>query len=140
MGSEYTNRYSDEYRRDAIELVRSSGRTVPEVARELGIGSASLRAWVKKDRAARETEPGAGPSEPGGDARDAELKRLRKLTAEQAKPIEILERATVRSMGRCNIPGRTVSGGVAGWRGSGVRGCRTSRSLKCGGDDVTVSR
>ncbi|MBT2459577.1 transposase [Streptomyces sp. ISL-86] len=37
-------RYSDEYKRDAIELVRSSGRTVTEVARELGISSESLRA------------------------------------------------------------------------------------------------
>ncbi|MEU2835413.1 transposase [Streptomyces lavendulae] len=37
VGSEYPSRYSDEYKRDAIELVRSSGRTVTEVARELGI-------------------------------------------------------------------------------------------------------
>ncbi|WP_442818491.1 transposase [Streptomyces sp. NBC_01320] len=36
MGSKYTNRYSDEYKRDAIELVRSSGRTVTEVARSSG--------------------------------------------------------------------------------------------------------
>jgi transposase len=91
VGSKYTKRYSDEYKRDAIELVRSSGRTVTEVARELGISSESLRGWVKKDRAAQETEPGAGP---GGDARDEELKRLRKLTAEQAKTIEILKKAT----------------------------------------------
>lgn len=52
MGSKYTRRYSDEYKRDAIELVRSSGRTVTDVARELGVSSESLRAWVKKARAA----------------------------------------------------------------------------------------
>ncbi len=46
MGSTYTKRYSDEYKRDAIELVRSSGRTVTDVARELGISSVSLRAWL----------------------------------------------------------------------------------------------
>ncbi|MEU3146282.1 transposase [Streptomyces sp. NPDC006999] len=61
MGSKYTKRYSDEYKRDAIELVRSSGRTVTEVARELGVSSESLRGWVKRDRAAQETGPGAGP-------------------------------------------------------------------------------
>ncbi|WP_331755668.1 transposase [Streptomyces sp. NBC_01643] len=94
MGSTYTNRYSDEYKRDAIELVRSSGRTVTEVARELGISSESLRGWVKKARAAQEAEAGAGLSGPGGDTRDVELKRLRKLTAEQAKTIEILKKAT----------------------------------------------
>ncbi|MEU3096536.1 transposase [Streptomyces sp. NPDC006967] len=37
MGSKYTKRYLEEYKRDAIELVRSSGRTVTEAARELGI-------------------------------------------------------------------------------------------------------
>jgi transposase len=88
VGSNYSKRYSDEYKRDAIELVRSSGRTVTEVARELGISSESLRGWVKKARAAT---PAA---ERGEDGRDEELKRLRKLTAEQAKTIEILKKAT----------------------------------------------
>ncbi|GAB2806344.1 hypothetical protein GCM10027073_43840 [Streptomyces chlorus] len=61
MGSKYTKRYSDEYKRDAIELVRSSGRTVTDVARELGISSESLRGWVKKAKAA----------EAGGDTASA---------------------------------------------------------------------
>ncbi|MEU3142932.1 MULTISPECIES: transposase [unclassified Streptomyces] len=43
VGSKYTKRYSDEYKGDAIDLVRSSGRTVTEVARELGVSSESLR-------------------------------------------------------------------------------------------------
>jgi transposase len=90
VGSKYTKRYSDEYKRDAIELVRSSGRTVTDVARELGVSSESLRGWVKKAQVAT-----AGPTvERDDDARDEELKRLRKLTAEQAKTIEILKKAT----------------------------------------------
>jgi transposase len=48
VGSKYTKRYSDEYKRDAIELVRSSGRTVSDVARELGVSSEGLRGWVEK--------------------------------------------------------------------------------------------
>ncbi|MFE0654686.1 transposase [Streptomyces sp. NPDC059534] len=43
MGSKYTKRYAAEYERDAIALVRSSGRTVAEVARELGVSLESLR-------------------------------------------------------------------------------------------------
>lgn len=50
---------------DAIDLVHSSGRTVTEVARELGISSESLRGWVKKDRAARESGTGAPPAQAG---------------------------------------------------------------------------
>ncbi|WP_030980981.1 transposase [Streptomyces sp. NRRL S-1824] len=90
MGSNYSKRYSDEYKRDAIELVRSSGRTVTDVARELGISSESLRGWVKKARAAE----AAPVAERDADGRDEELQRLRKLTAEQAKTIEILKKAT----------------------------------------------
>ncbi|MEV0282289.1 transposase [Streptomyces sp. NPDC050610] len=90
MGSKYTKRYSEEYKRDAIELVRSSGRTVTDIARELGVSSESLRGWVKKARSAE-----AAPAvEHSADARDEELKRLRKLTVEQAKTIEILKKAT----------------------------------------------
>ena len=93
MGSKYTKRYSDEYKRDAIELVRSSRRTVTDVARELGVSSESLRGWVKKAKAV-EAGPATADS-PGLSAADeAELKRLRKLTLEQAKTIEILKKAT----------------------------------------------
>ncbi|WP_443042279.1 transposase [Streptomyces sp. B21-105] len=35
--------------------MRSSGRTVTEVAREIGVGSESLRGWVKKASAAQDT-------------------------------------------------------------------------------------
>ncbi|MER6563203.1 transposase [Streptomyces sp. NPDC001027] len=95
MGSKYTNRYSAEYKRDAIELVRSSGRTVTEVARELGVSSESLRGWVKKARAQEAgSGPGALSAGQGADDRDEELRRLRKLASEQAKTIEILKKAT----------------------------------------------
>ncbi|MEU2835412.1 hypothetical protein ABZ667_43810, partial [Streptomyces lavendulae] len=73
---------------------------------------------MKKARAAQDNGSGPGAVR-AADDRDEELKRLRKLAAEQAKTIAILKKATAESMGRCNIPGRTVAGGVAGWRGSG---------------------
>ncbi|MFC9635244.1 transposase [Streptomyces mirabilis] len=34
MGSKYTKRYTEEFKRDAIALVDSSGKTVTAVARE----------------------------------------------------------------------------------------------------------
>ncbi|WP_326812985.1 transposase (plasmid) [Streptomyces scopuliridis] len=96
MGSKYTKRYSEEFKRDAIALVASSGRTVTEVARELGISSESLRGWVKKANSAGQTSP--LPAVAAGSGLDAagreELKRLRKLAADQAKTIEILKKAT----------------------------------------------
>ncbi|MFG2679093.1 transposase [Streptomyces sp. NPDC048392] len=56
MGSKYTKRYTEEFKRDAIALVDSSGKTVTAVARELGISSESLRGWYP----AGEGGPGRG--------------------------------------------------------------------------------
>ncbi|MFF9573043.1 transposase [Streptomyces sp. NPDC014685] len=136
MGSKYTKRYTEEFKRDAIALVDSSGKTVTAVARELGISSESLRGWYRRAKA----DQGEGAPGELTSAEREELRRLRRENREQQQTIEILKKAAVRSMGRCNIPGRTVAGGVAGWRGSGVRGCRTSRSMKYGGDGGTGSR
>ncbi|TLS46147.1 hypothetical protein FE633_11470 [Streptomyces montanus] len=70
--------------------------TLTEVARELGISSESLWGWVKKTNGTGQT--GAGTSVAAGSGLDAaereELKRLRKLAADQAKTIEILKEAT----------------------------------------------
>ncbi|MGW0093792.1 transposase [Streptomyces sp. NPDC003328] len=53
MGSKYTKRYTEEFKRDAIALVDSSGKTVTAVARELGTSSKSLRGWYRRARADR---------------------------------------------------------------------------------------
>ena len=42
-------KFSDEFKRDAVEIVRSSDRPIAEVARELGIYDSTLGAWVKQD-------------------------------------------------------------------------------------------
>ncbi len=96
MGSKYSKRYSEEFKRDAIALVRSSDRTVTEIARELGVSAEGLRNWVKKaDAEQAATAQGAEAAQGALSAAErAELKRLRKLAAEQAKTIEILKKAT----------------------------------------------
>jgi transposase len=52
MGSQ-RRRFSPEFRRDAVALFRSSGRSIASVAKELGIGESSLGGWLAKDRAQR---------------------------------------------------------------------------------------
>ncbi|MET8331422.1 transposase, partial [Streptomyces sp. NPDC005181] len=37
-----SKRYTSEFKRDAVALVRSSGRNVTEVARELGVSAEGL--------------------------------------------------------------------------------------------------
>lgn len=58
--------------------MKSSGRPVAEVARSLEIAEGTLWNWVKLDREATER---------------AELKRLRKKTAQQEIDLEILRKA-----------------------------------------------
>lgn len=82
-------KYSDELRRRAIDEVLERGRKIPDVARDLGIGSPeTLRAWVRQ----AETDRGlkAGPT----TDELAEIRQLRREVADQQRTIEILKAAT----------------------------------------------
>lgn len=63
-----------EFRREAIALVKNSGRPVAEVARSLEIAEGTLWNWVKADREA--AERASDPNALSESERD-ELKRLR---------------------------------------------------------------
>jgi transposase len=98
------SKYPEEFRRDAVELVRSSGRTIREVGRELGVNHETLRNWVNAARQAEQAGPGS--PERGGqvstDERE-ELRRLRKKVAELELEKEILRKAAqyfAKEMGR----------------------------------------
>ena len=89
-----TPRYSEEFRRDAVALVRSSGKTVTEVARDLGVSPEGLRNWCKNDRAERDVSAMAG-GEPGlSVAEREELRELRRRVKAQDETISILKKAT----------------------------------------------
>jgi transposase-like protein len=68
-------KYPPEFRREAIALVKSSGRPVAEVARSLSIAEGTLWNWVKADR--EQAERAADPNALSESER-AELQRLRK--------------------------------------------------------------
>ena len=81
-----THRYPEEFRREAVELYRSSDRPRCKVAESLGISDGSLAAWVKEFDA--RDAPGAL-----SDGERAELARLRKELAEVKQDREILRKA-----------------------------------------------
>ncbi|WP_409473441.1 transposase [Streptomyces sp. HC307] len=94
MGSKYTKRYTEEFKRDAIARVDSSGRTVTAVARELGISSESLRAWYRRAKA----DQGEDESGELTSAEREELKQLRKEVREQQQTIEILKKVSMGAL------------------------------------------
>ena len=98
------SKYPEEFRRDAVALVRSSpGRTLREIARELGVNHESLRRWVNDAKQADEdARVDRGRDELSADERD-ELRRLRRKVAELELEKDILRKAAAyfaKEMGR----------------------------------------
>jgi transposase len=82
-------KYSDEFRRRAVDEVLERGRKIPEVAGQLGITSPeTLRRWVRQAEADRGLRQAPSAEEL------AEIKKLRKEVADQQRTIEILKAAT----------------------------------------------
>jgi transposase len=80
--------YSPEFRRQAVELVRSSGASIPQIADELGVSPQSLRNWVKQ----AELDSGARRDGLTSDERE-ELRRLRRENRRLQQEREILKAA-----------------------------------------------
>ena len=84
------SQYPPEFRAEAVSLVRTSGRSMAEVGRSLGISANTLKNWVRADRQGRARA--ADPNALSEDER-VELKRLRKENAELRTDREILRKA-----------------------------------------------
>lgn len=81
------SKYPEEFRTEAVRLVRQSGSTVAQVARELGINAETLRTWVRADEV--ETGDRAGLTK----AERAELTELRRRVKRLEQEKEILGKA-----------------------------------------------
>ncbi len=40
--------YPEEFRREAVNLARTSDKTVPQVAKDLGVSDQALRNWLRQ--------------------------------------------------------------------------------------------
>jgi len=82
--------FSDEQKAEAVKLVRVSGESIAQVARDLGLTESSLRNWVNQDKIDR----GEGPE---GALTTEEIEELRLLRRENRRlrmEVEILKKAT----------------------------------------------
>jgi len=79
--------YTLEFKREAVKLLRSGDRSVPQLARDLGVSQGSLRAW------AAQLDVDEGKAEGLSSAERDELKRLRRENRVLAEEREILKKA-----------------------------------------------
>ncbi len=88
MPQRYQRPYPPEFRREAVSLVKASGRSIKQVAGELGVSMESLRIWVRRDQLDRgERDDGLSTDEL------EELRKLRRQVRELEQEREILKRA-----------------------------------------------
>ena len=86
-GKRPRRRFSDEFKRGAVEIVRTSGKPIRQVAGELGIYDSTLGNWVRQDEINRGEREGLTSDE---------RERLRELERENARlrmERELLKRA-----------------------------------------------
>jgi transposase len=79
--------YSEQFKRDAVALYRSSGRSIEQLAKELGIARGSLANSVNQAAVDAGKAPGLT-----SDERD-ELRRLRREVKVLAEERDILKKA-----------------------------------------------
>jgi transposase len=82
-------RYTKEEKEEAVRLVRESGQSVPQVARQLGIGETALYSWVKQAK----IDAGEGPPDALTTAEKEELRKLRREVKNLRMEREFLKKA-----------------------------------------------
>ena len=85
--SETRRKFDPEFRQGAVRIVRGTGKSIAEVARDLDLNPGTLANWVAKDRDGR-------PGQPAEDIA-AELKRLRAENAALRMERDVLKRSAV---------------------------------------------
>lgn len=86
---EERKKYDREFREGAVRIVEETGKSVAQVARDMGINEGTLGNWVAKARAEKDGTDGLSK-----DDADA-LKRLRAENAELRMERDVFKRSVV---------------------------------------------
>jgi transposase len=89
---EQRNKYTREFKIEAVGLLDTSGKSGHEIEADLGIGSGMIYRW-RKQLEAEGAMPGIRAFPGNGKPRDAELAQLRKELAEVREERDILRKA-----------------------------------------------
>ena len=84
---EKRRQYEQEFKEGAVRIVRESGKSIAEIARDLDINAGTLGNWVARDRGEHEGAQGLSTDDV------AELKRLRSENAQLRMERDVLKRS-----------------------------------------------
>ena len=85
--------YTDEYKQQALELWRASGRSAAKVAAELGIRPPLLYRWARTERLPANTSPPGQKRLRSIEELEAEIRRLRAENAKLLEQREVLKKS-----------------------------------------------
>jgi transposase len=87
--------FTDEFKREAVSLLASSGRPLTQAATELGIEPSMLRSWRGAVNGTATTTPGpsTAPVPAAASAEQAEIRRLRRELERAQMERDILKKA-----------------------------------------------
>src|SRR5262249_6031938 len=88
-GSNFRKPYPPEFRREAVESYRTAGKSLNELAADLGVSTGTLRIWVKR------ADVDAGRREGLSSEERRELRELRRNVKTLEQEREILKKAAV---------------------------------------------
>jgi transposase len=86
-------KYSTEYKQEALEHWRNSGRSAARVAAELGIRAPLLYRWARQLRLAAASGGQTEPVAPSVAQLQAEIRRLREENAKLLEQREVLKKS-----------------------------------------------
>lgn len=92
MGKKFQH-HSDEFKREAVRLLKASGKTLHAQARELGVDPSTLWAW--KDKIDHENDPVTERNAEGALlSKDEEIRRLKRENETLKEERDFLKKAT----------------------------------------------
>ena len=86
-------RYTEQYKQEALELWRASGRSAAKVAAELGIRAPLLYRWARTERPPSESDPPRQKRLLNVEQLEAEIRRLRAENAKLLEQREVLKKS-----------------------------------------------
>ena len=87
-----TTKYNDEFRADALRLLRRGDRTIAQAARDLGVNVWTLRGWCKREHMAKRAKKASvvRPVTPMRETVEERVERLERENARLLKENEVL--------------------------------------------------